>query len=66
MTTEYIKQIERVRYAIEQHYEGDPFKDFCSTSDLIDVCNTLFVILDSRIANWRTEINFREDGTIEE
>lgn len=66
MNQHEIDEIEQVRDALDQDAKGSPFKDFCDYETLMNVCNTLLVILDSRIPNWQKEITFDEDGVIEE
>lgn len=60
MTGEQIDEIQEVQYAIEKYYEGQPFGDFCDEDTLINVCDSLFLILDDLAPQWREEYEFGE------
>jgi hypothetical protein len=49
---------------VQNHLDEDPIKDFLDESDLVEALNTLFIILDEKLPNWKKDVEFDEDGCI--
>lgn len=49
---------------VQESLDADPIKDFLDESDLVEALNTLFIILDEKLPNWKKEVEFDEEGYI--
>jgi hypothetical protein len=47
---------------VQESLEKDPIKDFLDESDLVEALNTLFIILNEKLPNWKKDVEFDDDG----